>query len=113
MRQFVAEGRDRTWSSTLTVLIQGAGSGDVCGRTVQQRQAHDVGVFVRPEYRGSGVIDALFETAVGWAWSVVEVARVRLYFHEPLLRRPPRMRSMTGMSCGASPSVVGKRTLLT
>ncbi|MFF8423449.1 GNAT family N-acetyltransferase [Streptomyces sp. NPDC015680] len=81
-RQFVAEDQDGAWSGTVTVLIEDAGSGDVFGGAVQQRQAHIVGVFVRPEYRGSGVIDALFETAVGWAWSVAEVARVRLYVHE-------------------------------
>ncbi|MFD8741698.1 GNAT family N-acetyltransferase [Streptomyces sp. NPDC059616] len=81
-RQFVAEGQDGAWSGTVTVLIEDAGSGDVFGGAVQQRQAHIVGVFVRPEHRGSGVIDALFETAVGWAWSVAEVARVRLYVHE-------------------------------
>lgn len=28
------------------------------------------------------MIDALFEAAVGWAWSVTEVAQVRLYVHE-------------------------------
>ncbi|MFE6164187.1 GNAT family N-acetyltransferase [Streptomyces sp. NPDC056486] len=82
VRQFVAEGRDGAWSGTVTALIEDAGSSDFFGATIQQRQAHVVGVFVRSEYRGSGVIDALFEAAVRWAWSVPEVARVRLYVHE-------------------------------
>ncbi|MFE7268814.1 GNAT family N-acetyltransferase [Streptomyces sp. NPDC057592] len=86
VRQFVTEGRDGTWSGTVTVLIEDAGTGDAFGGTVRQCQAHVVGVFVRPEYRGSGVIDALFEAAVGWAWSVADVVRVRLYVHEHNVR---------------------------
>ncbi|MGW5865273.1 GNAT family N-acetyltransferase [Streptomyces sp. NPDC055239] len=82
VRQFVAEGPGGAWSGTVTVLIEDAGSDDVFGGTVQQRQAHVVGVFVRPEYRGSGVTDALFEAAVEWGWTMPEVARVRLYVHE-------------------------------
>lgn len=82
VRQFVAEGRDGTWSGTVTVLIEEADDDEVFGGAVQQRQAHIVGVFVRPECRGSGVIDALFAAAVEWAWSVPDVARVRLYVHE-------------------------------
>ncbi|MFD3580066.1 GNAT family N-acetyltransferase [Streptomyces sp. NPDC058644] len=82
VRQFVAEDRDGTWTGSVTVLIEEPGSDDVFGGPIEQRQAHVVGVFVRPEYRGSGVIDALFEAAVGWAWSVTDVARVRLYVHE-------------------------------
>ncbi|MGW7075317.1 GNAT family N-acetyltransferase [Streptomyces sp. NPDC054866] len=82
VRQFVGEGPDGTWSGSVTVLIEDAGSDEVFGGPVQQRQAHLAGVYVRPEYRGSGVIDALFEAAVAWAWSVPDVARVRLYVHE-------------------------------
>ncbi|MWA15642.1 GNAT family N-acetyltransferase [Streptomyces sp. BA2] len=82
VRQFVAEGRDGIWSGSVTVLIEDTGSDDVFGGPLQQRQAHLAGVYVRPEYRGSGVIDALFETAVGWAWSVPDVARVRLFVHQ-------------------------------
>ncbi|SHM85904.1 GNAT family N-acetyltransferase [Actinacidiphila paucisporea] len=82
VRQFVAEGPDGVWSGTVTVLVEEAGGSDVFGVTVQQRQAHIVGVFVRPQYRGSGAIDALFEAAVEWAVSVADVARVRLYVHE-------------------------------
>lgn len=82
VRQFVAEGPDGTWSGTVTVLIEDPGSDHVFGGAIQRRQAHVVGVFVRPEHRGSGVTDALFETAVGWAWSVPDVTRVRLYVHE-------------------------------
>lgn len=80
VHQFVAEGRDGTWSGTVTVLIEDPDDNVFGG--ADRRQAHVVGVFVRPEYRGGGVIDALFETAVGWAWSVTDVARVRLFVHQ-------------------------------
>ncbi|WUH93668.1 GNAT family N-acetyltransferase [Streptomyces sp. NBC_00433] len=82
VRQFVAEGPGGVWSGTVTVLVEEAGGDDVFGVTVQQRQAHIVGVFVRPEFRGSGAVDALFEAAVEWAVADAEVARVRLYVHE-------------------------------
>lgn len=81
VRQFVAETGDGSWAGTVSVLIEEAGS-DTYGGIVAQRQAHVGGVFVRREHRGSGVIDALFEAAVAWAWSVAEVPRVRLYVHE-------------------------------
>lgn len=80
--QFVAEGPGGVWGGTATAVVEDAGSSDVFGVTVQQRQAHIVGVFVRREHRGSGAADALFEAAVEWAVSVAEVARVRLYVHE-------------------------------
>jgi GNAT superfamily N-acetyltransferase len=86
VRQFVAEGPGGVWGGTVTVLVEEAGGEDVFGVPVRQRQAHLVGVFVRPEFRGSGAIDALFEAAVEWAVSVAEVARVRLYVHEDNVR---------------------------
>lgn len=82
VRQFVAEGPDGTWNGSVTVLIEDADSDDVFGGPIQKRQAHLAGVYVRPDHRGSGVIDALFGAAVEWAWSVPDVARVRLYVHE-------------------------------
>ncbi|MFK4065644.1 GNAT family N-acetyltransferase [Streptomyces sp. NPDC029674] len=81
-RQFVAEGPHGVWAGSVTVLIEEAGSDDVHGGVIEQRQAHLVGVFVRPEHRGSGAADALFEAAVGWAWSLEGLDRVRLYVHE-------------------------------
>ncbi|UWE10538.1 GNAT family N-acetyltransferase [Actinacidiphila bryophytorum] len=86
VRQFVAEGPGGVWGGTVSVLVEEAGSDDVFGVPVRQRQAHVVGVFVRPEHRGSGVIDALFEAAVEWATSVAQATRVRLYVHEDNVR---------------------------
>lgn len=81
VRQFVAESADGTWSGTATALIEEAGTQDVFGTPVDARQAHIVGVFVRPEHRGAGVIDALFAAAVDWA-GAEGVTRVRLYVHQ-------------------------------
>ncbi|MFI6643558.1 GNAT family N-acetyltransferase [Streptomyces sp. NPDC050504] len=106
-RQFVAEGRDGVWSGTVTALVEDAGSGDVFGATVERRQAHLVGVFVRPEHRGTGVVDALFEAAVEWAWSVADVARVRLYVHEDNARAEGFYRRYGFVRSGGTAPVQG------
>lgn len=82
VRQFVAEGPDGTWGGTVTVLVEDEGADDALGGTVRRRQTHLVAVYVRPDCRGAGVIDALIEAAVAWSWSVAEVTRARLYVHE-------------------------------
>ncbi|MFI0220684.1 GNAT family N-acetyltransferase [Streptomyces lydicus] len=80
--QFVAEDRNGGLSGTVTVLIEDVDSDTPCDVAGPLCQAHIVGVFLRPEARGSGVIDALLEAAAAWAWSSPDVARVRLYVHE-------------------------------
>lgn len=107
LRQFVAETGDGTWSGTVTVLIEDADTEDVFGGAIEQRQAHVIGVFVRPEHRGSGVIDALFTTAVEWAWSVPDVARVRLYVHEDNARAERFYRRYGFVPSGATVPMKG------
>ena len=81
--QFVAEGPDGVWAGTVTVLVEQAGSQDVWGQRVERSQGHVVGVFVRPEHRGSanGVAQGLFDAAVEWCWTM-GLERVRLFVHE-------------------------------
>ncbi|GGX98662.1 N-acetyltransferase [Streptomyces minutiscleroticus] len=74
-----ADGR---WLGSVTVLVEEAGTGDPFGTEVDQRQAHLVGVFVRPEARGKGITERLFAAALEWAWDVAGVDRVRLFVHE-------------------------------
>lgn len=84
VRQFVAEAADGHWLGTVTVLVERP-SGEVrFGEAATVDQTHIVGVYVRPEARGGGVIDALFGAALEWSWALPEpaVARVRLYVHE-------------------------------
>ncbi|MEU2119086.1 GNAT family N-acetyltransferase [Streptomyces sp. NPDC016459] len=88
MRQFVAEAPDGRWAGTLTVLVERAAVETLLGDVPVAEQTHVVGVFVREEARGSGVIDALFEAAAEWSWSLVEprIERARLYVHAENVR---------------------------
>jgi GNAT superfamily N-acetyltransferase len=79
--QFVAEAGDGTWAGSVVVLIEEAGSTDWAGFAVERDQAQIVGVFVRSEWRGSGVTRALFDAALEWAWGR-GVEAVRLIVHE-------------------------------
>ncbi|MFF5878918.1 GNAT family N-acetyltransferase [Streptomyces californicus] len=84
VRQFVAESPEGDWVGTVTVLVESPDDEVRFGEAVAVDQAHLVGVFVRPEVRGTGVTDALFREAVDWAWalSAPSMERVRLYVHE-------------------------------
>ncbi|MFI5690057.1 GNAT family N-acetyltransferase [Streptomyces sp. NPDC051636] len=80
-RQFVVEAPDAQWVGTLTVLVEEPGTTDWAGLPVKRRQGHVVGVYVRPEHRGCGLTEVLFDEAVQWAWGI-GVERVRLMVHE-------------------------------
>ncbi|WP_030157144.1 GNAT family N-acetyltransferase [Streptomyces sp. NRRL S-244] len=83
-RQFVAEAPDGEWVGSVTVLVEEGGTTDFFERVVEQTQGHLVGVFVRPEQRGTGLTEGLFAAALDWAWSLEGPAleRVRLFVHE-------------------------------
>ncbi|CAM5647241.1 GNAT family N-acetyltransferase [Streptomyces aurantiogriseus] len=80
-QQVIAEGPDGEWVGTVTVLVEEAGTKDWAGFPVERRQGHVVGVFVRPECRGVGLTEVLFDAALEWAWAR-GVERVRLIVHE-------------------------------
>ncbi|MFF3828717.1 GNAT family N-acetyltransferase [Streptomyces griseus] len=84
VRQFVAESPEGVWVGSVTVLVESPADEVRFGEAPAMEQAHLVGVFVRPEVRGTGVTDALFREAVAWAWSrsSPRLERVRLYVHE-------------------------------
>ena len=67
--QFVAVAADvdARWVGTVTVLLRPVGCVDHAGRLVATPRADVVGVYVAPVRRGAGVIDALLDTAAGWA----------------------------------------------
>ncbi|MFJ8807732.1 GNAT family N-acetyltransferase [Streptomyces sp. NPDC102490] len=79
-QQFVAVGPGDRWLGTLTVIVEEAGTTDWAGFPVERRQGHVVGVFVRPEWRGSGLTKALFDAGLAWAWAH-GLERVRLIVH--------------------------------
>ncbi|MFJ4779491.1 GNAT family N-acetyltransferase [Streptomyces sp. NPDC088762] len=83
-RQFIAEAPDGTWNANVVVLVEEAGTIGIFDEDIEVHQGHLVGVFVRPEQRGSGLTEALFEAALEWSWSLEEPAleRVRLFVHE-------------------------------
>lgn len=84
VRQFIAEGPDGRWAGTVSVLVERPDGEARFGDAAPVDQGHAVGVFVRPEARGTGVAEALFRAALGWSWSLDEprLERVRLYVHE-------------------------------
>ncbi|MFF8966430.1 GNAT family N-acetyltransferase [Streptomyces globisporus] len=84
VRQFVAESPDGEWVGSVTVLVESPDDAVRFGEASPVDQAHLVGVFVRPEARGTGVTEVLFREAVVWAWSLSapRMERVRLYVHE-------------------------------
>lgn len=83
-RQFVAEAADGSWVGTISVLVERPSEEVRFGEAAKVDQTHIVGVYVRPEARGTGVTEALFRAGVEWSWSLPEpaVRRVRLYVHE-------------------------------
>ncbi|MFF0160308.1 GNAT family N-acetyltransferase [Streptomyces sp. NPDC005263] len=80
-QQIIAADPDGHWVGTLTVLLEERGTTDWAGFPVELRQGHIVGVFVRPEERGSGLTEVLFDAGLEWAWGR-GAERVRLIVHE-------------------------------
>jgi GNAT superfamily N-acetyltransferase len=80
-QQIIAEGPDGRWVGTVTVLMEEPGTTDWAGCPVERKQGHLVGVFVRPEERGSGLTEVLFDAALEWAWAH-GAERVRLIVDE-------------------------------
>ncbi|EYT78975.1 acetyltransferase [Streptomyces sp. Tu 6176] len=81
VRQFIAEAPDGTWVGSVTLLMEEAGTTDWAGFPIERRQGHLVGVYVRPEHRGCGLTEVLFDEALRWAWEI-GAERVRLIVHE-------------------------------
>lgn len=80
-QQIIVEAPDGRWVGTLTVLIEEPGTTDWAGYAVERKQGHVVGVFVRPEERGAGLTEVLFDAGLEWAWGR-GAERVRLIVHE-------------------------------
>ncbi len=82
--QLIAEQPDGRWLGTVTVLVERGGEESLFGDTPARSQTHLVGVFVRPEARGTGLAHELFGAALDWSWALAEprIERVRLFVHE-------------------------------
>ncbi|MEU5367168.1 GNAT family N-acetyltransferase [Streptomyces sp. NPDC005925] len=113
VRQIIAECPDGSWAGTVTVLLEEAGTTDWAGRAVERRQGHVVGVFVRPEHRGTGLAKALFDAGAEWAWGR-GAERVRLLVHEDNERAQGAYRKAGFVPSGVvvtPPQAAGKREL--
>ncbi|NEB76838.1 GNAT family N-acetyltransferase [Streptomyces sp. SID14478] len=93
-RMFVAQDPDGRFVGSVVLLVEEAGSIDLFGAPVERRQGAIVGVYVRPEARGAGVVQALFGAALEWAWTLDEVRWVRLYVHEDNARAAAAYRRL-------------------
>jgi GNAT superfamily N-acetyltransferase len=95
--QFVmtdAEG----WVGTATVMVHPPGTRDYFGRIRLAPAAIIVAVYVRPEVRGSGAIEALLDAASGFAGEQ-GLAEITLDVHEDNLRAQAAYRR-----CGFTPT---------
>ncbi|MFD8973054.1 MULTISPECIES: GNAT family N-acetyltransferase [Streptomyces] len=112
VRQFVAELPDGSWAGTITLLVERPSDEVRFGDAAKVEQTHIVGVYVRPEARGTGVIDALFRAGVEWSWTLSEpaVERVRLYVHEENARAAAFYRRYGFVATGESVVVPGSET---
>ncbi|MFI6446680.1 GNAT family N-acetyltransferase [Kitasatospora sp. NPDC050543] len=112
VRQFIAQDADDAggrWVGTLSVLVEPAGVAASFGGVPNAAQTHVVGVFVRPEARGSGIAEALFGAARQWSWELPEprIERVRLYVHEDNARAQAFYRKAGFRRTGHSEPVPG------
>ncbi|MET7420428.1 GNAT family protein [Dactylosporangium sp. NPDC005555] len=83
VRQFIGASPSGRWLGTVTVLVEPPGFEDYFGFVVPTAQTHLVGVYVRPEARGTGLAAALFDAALTWSWSLPAPSPqlARLYVH--------------------------------
>ncbi|GAB4086646.1 GNAT family N-acetyltransferase [Myceligenerans cantabricum] len=100
-RQFVAVSDTGQWAGTTVALIEHAGARDFEGKQIEHDGAHVVGVYLRPEHRGCGVIDALFDAALGWVREL-RLDRARLYVHRDNPRAQGAYRRLGFAETGAS-----------
>ncbi|MCZ0980534.1 GNAT family N-acetyltransferase [Streptomyces diastatochromogenes] len=111
VRQFVAEASDGSWVGTISLLVERPSDEVRFGEAAKVDQTHIVGVYVRPEARGTGVIDALFRAGVEWSWALAgsepAIERVRLYVHEENARAAAFYRRFGFVATGERVAVPG------
>lgn len=71
-RVFVGSTETGTWAGMLVVLVE-------------ESRTHIVGVYMRPEHRGTGLAHELFREALDWSWQR-GADQVRLWVHEENVR---------------------------
>ncbi|MFV0129113.1 GNAT family N-acetyltransferase [Streptomyces sp. HMX112] len=111
-RQFIAEATDGSWAGTTTVLVERSGTKARFGEAPTTDQTHVVGVYVRPEVRGSGVAGGLLRAALAWSWSLEEpvIQRVRLHVHGENPRAAAFYRKVGFLPSGRTVPMAGEPT---
>lgn len=99
--QFVGVTESGEWVGSATGLREEAGALDFAGRAVQQLQVHVVGVWVRPDHRGTGLIGRLVDEVAAWAREG-GVERLRLLVHEDNARAQAAYRRLGFVPTGAT-----------
>ncbi|MEV5595937.1 GNAT family N-acetyltransferase [Streptomyces sp. NPDC052496] len=96
---FIGEAPDGSWGGMVVVRVELEGAEEWDD---EEPWAHIVGVYVRPEQRGTGLARELFAAAVEWAWSRPEpvVRRIRLWVHEENERALMLYRSLGFVETG-------------
>ena len=79
-RQFVATSEDGTWVGTAVALVEEVGQRDYAGSVIDRRGGAVVGVYLRPEHRGHGVMEDLLDALTAWLQSR-GLPRARLNVH--------------------------------
>ncbi|MCZ1008241.1 GNAT family N-acetyltransferase [Streptomyces lydicus] len=90
---FIGEAASGRWGGMVVVLVE---------EDEEVPQTHVVGVYVRPEHRGTGLARELFEAAIGWSWDLADpvMERVRLWVHEENPRAEALYRSLGFVATG-------------
>ncbi|NUS74268.1 MAG: GNAT family N-acetyltransferase [Corynebacteriales bacterium] len=102
--QLIAEDAQGRWQATITLIVELPGV-ESFEDIPEVAQTHIVGVFVRPEARGTGLASQLLQEALNWSWQLVEpsVERVHLWVHENNVRAESAYKRAgfirTGRSC--------------
>jgi ribosomal protein S18 acetylase RimI-like enzyme len=91
--QVVAITADDAWVGSVTGLREEPGSEDWSGRPIEHLQVHVVGVWVRPEHRGAGLLAQLVDELESWA-RAGGVERLRLLVHEDNARARAAYRKL-------------------
>ncbi|WP_224766147.1 GNAT family N-acetyltransferase [Nocardioides campestrisoli] len=104
---FVAADGDGDLAGTVTVLVNQPGEPDYVGETSSEIRAALVGVFVRAEHRGIGVIQQLLAMTEGWLQEI-GVHRVRLHVHEENLRAKHAYARYGYVDSGARVEIAGE-----
>jgi len=79
--QLVAIADADAWVASVTGLREEPGTADWSGRPIDQLQVHVVGVWVRPDHRGAGLLARLVDELEAWAGDG-GATRMRLLVHE-------------------------------